>query len=288
MNGERALASPDTAALVTAALAEDLGPSGDVTTEATIPPDALADATVVARESLVLCGLPVAREVFARIDPSLEWTPEVAEGDRVDRGTVVARLSGAAASILSGERVALNFLQHCSGIATQTARYVEQLAGTSVLLLDTRKTRPGLRVVEKYAVRVGGGHNHRFALYDGVLIKDNHIAAAGGVDLAVSMAARRRHPLLRIEVEVESEQQAIAAVRAGADALLLDNRTPAELRRIVAVVRQNSDRVFCEASGGITLDNLAEFAATGVDAVSCGAIIHGASWVDLSLDLVAR
>ena len=276
------------AAAVMAALAEDLGPSGDVTTAAIIPPDAQGEASVVARESMILCGLPMARDVFERIDPNLEWTPEVAEGDRVEAGTVVARLSGSAASILSGERVALNFLQHCSGVATQTARYVERLAETSVQLLDTRKTRPGLRAAEKYAVRVGGGHNHRFALYDGVLIKDNHIAAAGGVERAVRMAAARRHPLLRIEVEVESELQAIAAIRAGADALLVDNRTPTELRRIVDVIRQHSDRVFCEASGGVTLDNLAEIASTGVDAVSCGAIIHGARWVDLSLDLVAR
>jgi len=279
---------PDSTTMVRAALAEDLGPSGDVTTAATVPADALADATVAAGESLVLCGLPMAREVFAQVAPSLEWPPDAAAGDRVAAGTVVARVAGSAASILAGERVALNFLQHCSGIATQAARYVQQLEGTSVMLLDTRKTRPGLRAAEKYAVRVGGGHNHRFALYDGVLIKDNHIAAAGGVDAAVRMAARQRHPLLKIEVEVETELQAIAAIRAGADALLVDNRTPEELSRIVAVVREHSERVFCEASGGVTLDTLAEIASAGVDAVSCGAVIHAARWVDLSLDLVAR
>jgi len=280
--------APDVTAIVRTALREDLGPSGDVTTAATVSPEALAEATVVAKEPMVLCGLPIAREVYGQIDPSVDWTPAAAEGDRIDGGAVVARLSGSTASILSGERVALNFLQHCSGIATQTARYVRRLQGTSVMLLDTRKTRPGLRAAEKYAVRIGGGHNHRFALHDGILIKDNHIAAAGSVEAAVRSAAAARHPLLRIEVEVETELQAIAAVRAGADALLLDNRTPDELRRIVEIVRRHDERVFCEASGGITLENLEEAASTGIDAVSCGAIVHAARWVDLSLDLVPR
>jgi nicotinate-nucleotide pyrophosphorylase (carboxylating) len=281
------IASPgfDPAAMVRNALTEDLGSSGDVTSSAVVDAAARGHGALVTREPLVLAGLPVAREVFHQVDASVQLDERAEDGQRLAAGDVVARVSGSLTSVLAAERVALNFLQHLSGVATQTARYVAELGTTGVMLLDTRKTTPGLRAAEKYAVTVGGGHNHRFALYDGVLIKDNHLAACGSVTEAVRRATRARHPLLRIEVEVENLDQALEAVRAGADALLLDNRSPAELRALVGAIRAESPDVFLEASGGIVLGRLAEVASTGVDAISSGAVIHGARWVDLALDL---
>lgn len=274
----------DPAGMVRAALREDLGITGDVTTDAVLPDAGTGEGTIAAREPLVLAGLPVAVEVFRQVDPAVAVEPRAADGQRLDAGTAVAVVRGPLGSILRGERVALNFLQHLSGVATQTARYAACVHG-GVKLLDTRKTTPGLRAAEKYAVRAGGGHNHRFALYDGVLIKDNHIAACGGVTRAVQRALAARHPLLKVEVEVESLEQALEAVEAGADGLLLDNRSPDELRELVRAVRARAPHVVLEASGGITEQTLPEVCATGVDAVSCGALIHGARWVDLGLDL---
>ncbi len=274
----------DPAEMVRAALREDLGITGDVTTAAVLPDAADGEGTIAARESMVLAGLPVAAEVFHQVDPGLEFEPRAGDGQRLDPGDAAAVVRGSLASILRGERVALNFLQHLSGVATQTARYAACIDGDAKLL-DTRKTTPGLRAAEKYAVRAGGGHNHRFALYDGVLIKDNHIAACGGITLAVQRALAARHPLLKVEVEVESLEQALEAVEAGADGLLLDNRTPDELRALVRAVRAVAPHVVLEASGGITEATLPAVAATGVDAISCGALIHGARWVDLGLDL---
>jgi nicotinate-nucleotide pyrophosphorylase (carboxylating) len=274
----------DPADMVRAALREDLGITGDVTTDAVLPDAGDGAGTIAARESLVLAGLPVAAEVFHQVDPEVTLETSAADGQRLGPGAAVAVVRGPLASILRGERVALNFLQHLSGVATQTARYAACFDG-DVKLLDTRKTTPGLRAAEKYAVRAGGGHNHRFALYDGVLIKDNHIAACGGITLAVERALAARHPLLKVEVEVESLEQALEAVEAGADGLLLDNRTPDELRELVRAVRARAPHVVLEASGGITERTLPAVAATGVDAISCGALIHGARWVDLGLDL---
>lgn len=274
----------DPADVVRAALREDLGVTGDVTTGAVLPDAGDGEGRVAARESLVLAGLPVAAEVFRQVDPDVEFEPRARDGQRLEPGDSAAVVHGSLASILRGERVALNFLQHLSGVATQTARYAACVTG-DVKLLDTRKTTPGLRAAEKYAVRAGGGHNHRFALYDGVLIKDNHIAACGSVTRAVERALAARHPLLKVEVEVESLEQALEAVEAGADGLLLDNRTPDELRELVRAVRARAPHVVLEASGGITEQTLPAVSATGVDAISCGALIHGARWVDLGLDL---
>ncbi len=284
------IASPgfDPGPMVRIALQEDLGASGDVTSAAVIDGTAHGEGALVAREPLVLAGLPVAREVFRQVDGTITVAERAADGQRLAAGDEVARVEGPLASVLAAERVALNFLQHLSGVATQAARFVAELGDSGVILLDTRKTTPGLRAAEKYAVAVGGAHNHRFALYDGVLIKDNHLAACGSVTEAVRRAAAARHPLLRIEVEVESLDQALEAVRAGADALLLDNRSPAQLTSLVKAIRTEAPRVFLEASGGIVLGRLAEVAASGVDAISSGAVIHAARWVDLALDLEPR
>ncbi len=275
----------DVSRLVRRALKEDLGVAGDVTTAATVPPANRGTALVVAREEMVLAGLPMAREAFRQIDGELQMEDVAADGQAIAAGTTVATIQGRLCSILTAERVALNFLQHLSGIATQTARYARALEGTGVRLLDTRKTTPGLRTAEKYAVRTGGGTNHRTGLFDGILIKDNHIRAAGSVSAAVRGALRARHPLIKVEVEVESLEQAREAASAGAEALLLDNRTPDELTEIVTEIRRVAPAIFLEASGGVTLDSLAAVADTGVDAISSGAVIHGARWVDLGLDI---
>ncbi len=277
----------DPAPLVRRALEEDLGIVGDVTTAAVVDAEARGDAVLAAREELVVAGISLARTTFETLDPAVRFTPEVADGTACAPGAALARVSGRLGAILSAERVALNFLQHLSGIATQAARYAAELEGSGVLLLDTRKTTPGLRAAEKYAVACGGGHNHRVGLFDGVLIKDNHLAASPSVAAAVERAQRVRHPLLRVEVEVESLEQALEAVDAGADALLVDNRAPEELARIVRAVRERGRPVFIEASGGVTLEDLAAVARTGVDAISSGAVIHAARWVDIGLDMTS-
>ncbi len=263
-------------------LAEDIG-HGDLTTRLVTPPGARAIAVVLAREAGVLCGLPVASLVFAELDPACTVEALVAEGEPVQPDQVVARVRGTLASILSAERLALNLLQRLSGIATLTRRYVEAVAGTGVAILDTRKTTPGLRALEKYAVRVGGGRNHRFGLFDGILIKDNHIRAAGGVAAAVQRArARAPHPL-RIEVEVTTLAELEEAIAAGADWVLLDNM---DLESIRTAVERAAGRVKLEVSGGVTLERVRAIAETGVDAISVGALTHSARALDLSLELV--
>lgn len=279
-----ALLGFDPRPLVEAALREDLGASGDVTTAALIPPDQHGEGTIVTREELVLAGGPLAEAVFGAVDPALAVEWQAGEGERCAAGRCVARLTGNLGSILIAERTALNALQRLSGIATHAARYAAAVAGTGVAVCDTRKTTPGLRGAEKYAVRTGGCVNHRAGLYDGVLIKDNHVAVAGSVAGAVARA-RRAHHLLKIEVEVETEAQALEAVAAGADVLLLDNFAPVELAAAVRAVRAVAPGVTLEASGGITLDELRAYAAAGVDLISTGAVIHAARWVDLSLEL---
>lgn len=276
----------DLAMTVRRALAEDVGP-GDVTTRAVVPLDALGRGVIRTREALVVCGLPVAAECFAQVDPDLTFTPLLGEGARADANEDLAVVQGRLASILTAERLALNFTQRLSGVATNTARYVQALGGRPVRLVGTRKTTPGLRGVEKYAVRVGGAHNHRHALYDGVMIKDNHIAAAGSVAEAVRRARGAAHHLLAIQVEVENLAQATEAIDAGARVLLLDNFEPADLARVVARLRALGPELVLEASGGITLETLPAVAASGVDVISSGALVHQARWVDISLDLHA-
>ncbi len=274
-------AIPGVEALIRLALAEDIG-RGDLTTEATVPPDAQAEAMILQKAPGVLCGLPVVTLVFALLDPRVRVTPLAAEGSAGDCREV-ARLSGPARSILTGERTALNFVQRLSGVATASRRAAEIVAGSGATVLDTRKTTPGHRVLEKYAVRVGGAHNHRAGLDDAVLIKENHIRAAGGIRAAVAAAQARIGPAQAVEVEVTNPAELDEALAAGAPLILLDNHTPAQLR---AAVAQTTGRARLEASGGITLDNLAEVAATGVDYISLGALTHSAGAIDFSLEVL--
>jgi nicotinate-nucleotide pyrophosphorylase (carboxylating) len=240
---------------------------------------------MVARERAVVCGLDVAREVFAALDPAVEWSANAEEGDAAQAGATLASVSGAARALLSAERVALNLLQRMCGIATATRRFVDAVAGTGCRILDTRKTAPGLRAFDKRAVAAGGGRNHRFGLDDGILVKDNHLAVAGSVSEAVARARRAAPPLLRIEVEVEDEGALREAIGAGADAILIDNRSPRELAALVAVARSLRPEVPLEASGGITLENVRAYAETGVDFVSVGALTHSVEATDIALEL---
>lgn len=273
-------------AIVERALREDVG-QGDLTTLAVIPAEAHASAHIVFKEGGVVAGLPVLAAVFTAVDSTLEMTLHAAEGAHIEAGTVVAHIAGHARGILTGERVALNFIQRLSGIATLTARYVAAVGDTPVRVLDTRKTTPELRALEKYAVRVGGGVNHRSGLYDAIMLKDNHLAllAAHGCGLgeAVQRARAAVGPMVHIEVEVESVEQARTAAEAGADMILLDNMPLDALREAVAVV---GGRAILEASGGITLQTIHAVAQTGVDYISIGALTHSARALDISLDLL--
>jgi len=264
--------------LVEAALTEDLGP-GDATTIALVPADLEGQARIVALEQLVPSGLELARAVFEEFDVELE--AEIADGEDCEAGQPLARLVGPARGILTAERTALNFLQHLSGIATQTRRFCVAVRGHRTAIVDTRKTTPGWRSLEKYAVSCGGGINHRMGLYDGILIKDNHIAVAGSAGAAVKKARDRAPAGLRIQCEVESVDQAREAIEAGVDMLLIDNQGLEVTADIVALA---AGRVPLEASGGITLDNVVEVAAAGVDRISIGALTHSAAAVDISLE----
>ncbi|BBL82233.1 carboxylating nicotinate-nucleotide diphosphorylase [Thermus thermophilus] len=264
-------------------LREDLG-QGDLTSLLVVPEDLEGEAVILAKEEGVLAGLWVAERVFALADPRTAFAPLVAEGARVAEGTEVARIRGPLRGILAGERLALNLLQRLSGIATLTRAYVEALAGTKAQILDTRKTTPGLRALEKYAVRVGGGRNHRYGLFDGILIKENHVRAAGGVGEAVRRAKARAPHYLKVEVEVRDLAELEEALEAGADLVLLDNFPLEALREAVRRVR---GRVPLEASGNMTLERAKAAAEAGVDYVSVGALTHSAKALDLSL-LVVR
>jgi len=261
----------------------------DVTTEALVPPEQMGKGVIVAKAEGVLAGLPVAEAVFKAVDPSLAWSAPgglVAEGARLSPGEAVAEVEGSLAAILRAERVALNYLTHLSGVATAAARLVEAIAGTPCRLRDTRKTTPGLRTLEKYAVRIGGGENHRFTLADAVLIKDNHLAALRarglGIADAVRLAREAAPPEMRVQIEVTSVEEAREALAAGAHELLLDNMPPEEMRRVVELAK---GKAVLEASGGITLANARRVAETGVDYISVGAITHSAPALDLSLEL---
>lgn len=268
--------------VVGAALAEDLNGAGDVTTEAVVPPGRAASGRIVARQALVVAGLPVAAEVFRQLDPSVRFVPRASEGESVPTGAALAELSGPAAPILGGERTALNFLMRLCGIATATRRCVEEIAGTGAVLLDTRKTVPGLRLLDKYAVAAGGGTNHRRGLYDAVMIKDTHLAAAGGIGRAVRAALSGGHPAHRITVEVETPEQLEEVIAAGAGRALLDNMDLEELR---TCVRSARGRIVLEASGGLRPGRLRAVAETGVQALSVGALTHSVVAADLALDL---
>jgi len=264
------------------ALDEDLGEAGDLTSEAVVGPDALVSGALVARRPGRIAGLEVAGAVFAAVDQRIEVTYHQTDGDEVGAGTRLATVTGRARSVLTGERTALNLLGHLSGVATATAAFVARVVGTNARIADTRKTTPGLRALEKYAVRMGGGINHRFGLSDAVMIKDNHLIAAGGVLAALEAARRRVGHLVKIEVEVTTLAQLEEVLEAGADVVLLDNM---DLATMVEAVRLVGGRLVVEASGGITLDNVAEVARTGVDVISVGWITHSAPALDVALDL---
>ena len=265
--------------LAYAALAEDVG-EGDVTTEAVVDADATGSAVILLKEPGVVCGLGIVETVFRALDEEIEVETLVDEGSLVESGTAVARLSGPLRAILTGERTALNFLGRLCGIATLTRRYVDAVEGTGVAILDTRKTTPGLRVLEKHAVAVGGGRNHRLGLDDGVLIKDNHLRVSDSIGEAVERARAATH--LPVEVECDTIEQVSEALDAGADAILLDNMSPDGLLAAAVLAR---GRARLEASGGVALDNVRAIAETGVDEISVGALTHSARSLDVSLEL---
>ncbi len=270
---------PSVARLITLALEEDLG-RGDVTTLATIPPDRAAQGKITAKADLTVAGLPLVEKILRAVDAAADVRTLSAEGSAVTKGTVVAELWGNAQSLLIAERTLLNFLQHLSGVATLTRRFVEAVAGTKCTIIDTRKTLAGFRLLDKYAVTQGGGVNHRMGLDDGILIKDNHIAVCGGVGAAVRQARSRASALLRIEVECTTLAEVQEALEAQADIILLDNMTTLQMREAVQLV---SGRALLEASGNMSLERIREVAETGVDFISVGALTHSAPVADLSM-----
>jgi len=267
---------------IRAALREDM-PDGDVTSDSIIPPAAVSEAVLLAREAGVLAGLPVCRRVFEIVDGCVSFQAKSEDGLTFRSGDILARLKGPSASLLKGERTALNFLQRLSGIATATRRFVDAVAGTKAKILDTRKTTPGLRLLEKYAVRMGGGQNHRLSLSDMALIKDNHLRHVGSITEAVRRARENVRPGLRVEVEVTSFEESQEALAAGADIVMLDNMALEEMKR---VVDSYAGRIPIEVSGNVTLERAGEIAALGVDFISVGALTHSSRALDISLEFL--
>ncbi len=266
---------------VAEALAEDLGLGGDITTQATVPAGTRASGVIAARKAGTIAGMQLAQAAFKTLDPFTQFETVIGDGDRVEAGGVIARVSGEARVLLTAERTALNFLGRLSGIATLTARYVAAVSGTKARIIDTRKTTPGLRALEKFAVRCGGGVNHRFGLFDAILIKDNHIVASGGVGAALERARAHAGHMVKVEIEVTNLDEIDEALQLDPDALLLDNMDVSALR---AAVREVAGRVVTEASGGVTLDSVRAIAETGVDLISVGALTHSAPVLDIGLD----
>lgn len=266
-------------------LIEDIG-RGDITTQSTVDPEVRGLGKFLAKEYLVICGIEVAEAVFFHLDAeSMEIETSFNDGDEVEEGTVFATLKGAADVLLTGERVALNLLQRMSGVATLTRQYVRAVEGTGAQIVDTRKTTPGLRLLEKYAVTIGGGKNHRMGLDDGVLIKDNHIVLAGGITEAVTAAKNNVGHLHKIEVEISNWAQLREAIEAGADIVMLDNQTPDEAAKLVEMARNLNPKVLIEASGGMDLDRVRSYADAGVDLISVGRLTHSARAVDISFKI---
>lgn len=268
--------------IINNALEEDIG-SGDITTTVLIPEDHVSSAYLTAKSGFILAGLPFAKKTFELIDSRLKFRALKKEGSRIKAGMVVATIKGSTSSLLTAERTALNILQRLSGIATLTNEYVIAVKGLRTGIADTRKTAPGLRFFDKYAVKTGKGTNHRFGLYDGVLIKDNHIAAAGGVAKAVKLARGKAHHLLKIEVEVKNLKETREAVSAGADIIMLDNMQPDRIKKAVDIIRKKNASITIEASGNVSLKNVRRIAETGVDLISIGALTHSALAADISL-----
>ena len=274
---------PDCIDVVRRALAEDVG-TGDITTQLTVDPNMSAVANFVAKEAGIVAGIDVVRQTLLQLHPAMEFSEAVEDGYSVESGDVILTVRGRAAAILTGERVALNFLQRLSGIATMTSRFVALAVGSKAKIVDTRKTTPGLRALEKYAVRVGGGRNHRFGLYDAIVIKDNHIQAVGSIAMAVARALEEASHTLSITVECDTLEQVREALAAGADIVLLDNMSIDELTEAVELVE---GQAMTEASGGVNEQTVAAIAQTGVDIISVGALTHSAPAMDISLDLLA-
>lgn len=270
--------------IVSRALSEDFGLAGDITTNAIIPDDLVSECKLVLREEGCIAGLELAVAAFRALDKGISWKPLLQDGDFAAAGSVIAELSGHARSIISAERVALNLLQHLSGIATMTYRFAQAVAGSGARIVCTRKTTPGLRAFEKYAVRAGGGFNHRFGLFDAVLIKDNHIAAAGGVSAAIERVKSSVCYLVKIEVEVDTLEQLEEALQHKVDVVLLDNMAVPELASAVARAKTVQPEILCEASGGIRLETVRAIAETGVDLISVGALTHSVKSLDIGLD----
>lgn len=273
------LTNPLVTQLIAMALNEDVG-TGDITTETTIPEDKKAYGKFIAKEDMIICGLGVAEKVFRTVDESIEFKANVKDGNFVRKTDIIATVSGNARSVLTGERTALNLLQRMTGIATRTNEAVKAVEGTNALIADTRKTTPALRVLEKYAVRMGGGTNHRFNLSDGILIKDNHIAVSGGIKNAVANARKNAPHTLKIEVEVETKEQLLEAIDAKADIIMLDNMTNDEMAECVKII---DGRALVEASGNMGEKDLLSVAKTGVDIISIGALTHTVKAADISL-----
>lgn len=266
--------------IIEKALEEDIGPK-DITTSAVIPEDLEAKGLILAKENLVLAGIRVASECFRTLDPEIIFKGRFRDGDSIKAGKVIAEIKGKARAILMAERVALNFLQRLSGIATLTSKYVEKVKGLKVKIVDTRKTTPGLRVLEKYAVRMGGGFNHRFGLYDAVLVKDNHIALSGGIRKALAKVKKETPHTTKIEVETKSIKEVKDTLKVGVDIIMLDNMDLGMIKKAVKMIK---GKALVEASGNINLENVRKIAETGVDLISIGAITHSAAAVDISLE----
>ena len=267
-------------------LKEDFG-RGDITTQATVRGGMRGRGRFLAKQDFILCGLEIAEAVFGTLDNTIQLESHVYDGEAISAGTEFARIEGPANVLLTGERTALNLLQRLSGVATLTRAYVDAISGTNAQIVDTRKTTPGLRVLEKYAVTVGGGRNHRFGLDDGVLIKDNHIALAGGVRRAIELARREVSHLMKIEVEVQNQSQLREAISSRADIIMLDNMGAEEIRESVQLIREAAPYATIEASGGVRLESVRQLAECGVDIISVGAITHSATAVDISLKIAA-
>lgn len=272
-------------AILKNALLEDIG-RGDITTSSIISPEHKSTAVLIAKEDFILAGIPFAEKIFKLINPEIRFKTNKKDSDRVKKGAVIATIRGNTRSLLMTERVALNLLQRLSGIATLTNRFIKCVNGLPVKIVDTRKTTPGLRFFEKYAVRVGGGHNHRFGLFDGILIKDNHIVAGGGIKNTVRSARQKAHPLLKVEVEAKNIRGVREVLSAGADAIMLDNMSLKEIKRAVKIIRQKRPETIIEASGNVNRENVRKIAETGVDLISIGALTHSAPAVDISMKII--
>lgn len=271
--------------ILTQALLEDIG-EGDVTTCAVIPENHRSKAVLIAKEDFVLAGLPFAERIFQLLNSELKFKAHKKDGDIVKKGAVIATINGNTRSLLMAERTALNLLQRLSGIATLTRRFVEKVKGLTVKIVDTRKTTPGLRTFEKYAVRAGGGKNHRFGLFDGILIKDNHINAAGSIEKAVKTAKLKTHHMLKIEVETKNIREVRSALSADAEIIMLDNMSVEDIRKSVKLIRSQNPQIIIEASGNINLENIRKVAEICVDLISIGALTHSARAVDISMDIL--